>query len=358
MRKKTFSLILGCFFGSICVVAFLQQIAVGPNLEKNHFIRVFPPHFFQAPNSLDLKKREYYIAGLTEGSIYLGNYSDATLFTRVGWEGNDRTDFRLRRSEVNMFISSSFHLSIDSPMFYVNNFTTGSIFMGLVNFPGGLLSQLHPPAISTSIFIPVSKGSFAIRTFDQMRKENVLGKLWADAPRIAAVPELLEKQSDGVFSSDGLLRFDKVSHRLVYVYFYRNQFICMDSNFNLKYRGHTIDTNAHAKIRVVAISSDDVTAIASPGFRVNRAACISSDWIFINSDLKADNEEETTFKTNLVIDVYCMKDGHYHFSFYLPKLTGKITDLAILRQQLVVIQDHWISIYPLNLNEIKNLSSP
>jgi hypothetical protein len=358
MNNKTFSLIMCCFFGSIGVVVFLQEIAVGPNFEKNDFIRIFPPHFIQTPNTLDLKNREYYIAGLTEESIYLGNYKDASLFSRLGWDGKGLTNFHLQLSEQNLFIPSSFHLSIDSPAFYINNFTTGSIFKGLMNFPGGRLSQLHSPVNSNSIFIPVSKCSFAIRTFDQRRMENVLGKLWIDAPQITAMPALLEKQSDGVFSTDGLLRFDKVSGLLVYIYFYRNQYICMDSNFNLKYRGHTIDTNAHAKIRLVTLPSEAATTFASPGFRVNRTACVSSDWIFINSDLRADNEEENIFKSNLVVDVYSLKFGRYHFSFYLPKLTGKITDLSILRQHLVVIQDHWLTIYPLDLNEIKNPPNP
>ena len=168
----------------------------------------------------------------------------------------------------------------------------------------------------------------------------------------------IRKQSEGVFSTDGILRFDRVSGRYVYMFFYRNQFICIDSNFNLLYRGQTIDTNAHTKFRLVSIPYQNSTAFASPGFRVNRVGCINQDWILINSDLQADNEEKDIFSLYAVIDVYGLKSGRYHYSFYLPKGNGKITDMAILHNDLVVIQNQKLIIYPLNIGEIKFISNP
>ncbi|HEV3249308.1 MAG TPA: hypothetical protein VGZ71_00035, partial [Puia sp.] len=319
MDKRTLLKISSCFIGSILVVVFLQLAAVGPNKQINHFVRIFPSHFFGAPKMVDLKNHNFYIAGLTEKSIYFGDYGDPVNISRIDWNLSDYIKLNLHFPKGESIRTAELHLSVDSPFFFINNFSTGSILRGLISTPAVTLKQVHSFKISTSIFIPCSSGTFAVRTFDSKVKENVLGKLSLDSSYIRLWPHLLEKPSGGFFTDDGLLRFDSVSGQFVYIYFYRNRFLCLDSNFNLRYIGQTLDTNAHAKIRVIAITSQNVTTIASPGFRVNRAACINQDWIFINSDLKADNEENNIFNSYAVIDLYGLKDGRYHFSFYVPK---------------------------------------
>lgn len=357
MDKRTLLKISSCFIGSILVVIFLQLEAVGPNKQINHFVRVFPSHFFRAPRMIDLKNQHLYIGGLTEKYIYLGNYMEPVNISRIDWSLLDYKSFSLKLVPNETSRPPELHLTIDSPFLYINNFSTGSVFRTRITDSDFLLKRAYSPKIATSIFVPIGTGSFAIRTFDNKVKENVLGKLSLDSPYSRLWPHLLEKPSDGLFTNDGLLRFDPVSKHLVYIYFYRNRLLCLDSNFNLEYIGQTLDTNAHAKIRVVSIPSQNVTTIASPGFRVNRTACIDHNWIYINSDLKADNEEKDIFDSYAVIDLYGLKDGRYHFSFYIPKKIGKITDMAILHNDLVVLQDHWLTLYPLNMDEIKNLLS-
>jgi hypothetical protein len=49
-------------------------------------------------------------------------------------------------------------------------------------------------------------------------------------PKVSLNHELLEKQVDGVFDTDGQLLRDDITGELVYIYFYRNEFMVMDSN--------------------------------------------------------------------------------------------------------------------------------
>jgi hypothetical protein len=356
--KKTIIQLTSCFFGSILIVVFLQLNAIGPNMKRNHFIRIFPPHFLGPPKSIELRNPEYYIAGLTERFIYLGNYVDPRFVFETDWKLLNLTNYLLMFPNQKITSPSSLHLSIDSPLLYLNNYETGSVFKGLIDFPTRSLSEINLPDISSSVFLPGSSGNFAVRTFDMKLNENVLGKLLPDSPHFKIWPNLLEKQSEGVFSTDGLLRFNRNSGLYVYMYFYRNQFICMDNNFNLLYKGQTLDTNSYAKIRLVSIPYQNSTSFASPGFRVNRIGCINQDWIFINSDLKADNEENDVFPLYSVIDVYGMKNGSYHFSFYLPKGKGKISDMAILHNNLVVIQNNELTVFPLNIGASKFIPNP
>jgi hypothetical protein len=353
MNNKTALNIAFCFLGSTLLIWLLKISAPGPNQQKNNFIRIFPPHFLQIANTLNLNNARYYIAGQTNHLIYLGNSTDQANLVGIDWLGINKYSFHIQIPNKEVSFVPDLQVNIDSPYLYINNDITGSVWRRQLANNDELLTELFTSHISNSIFLSCSGNSFAIRTFDRNLKQNILAKLSYKSTYLSKWPLLLKNQLEGVFSSDGVLRFEPISGKFVYVYFYCNQFVCLDSNLRLQYRGQTLDTNSHVKIRVAAIPSQDETLIASPGFRENRAACISSDWIFVNSELQADNEEKKIFDQYLVIDVYGLKDGHYHFSFYLPKETGKISDMAIKDSILVTIQNRSLVFYTLNIREIK-----
>jgi hypothetical protein len=62
--------------------------------------------------------------------------------------------------------------------------------------------------------------------------------------------------------------------------------------------------------------------LAEPPPIVNKKSTVSEKYLFINSGLKANNEEKELFSEYSVIDVYSVEDGKYQFSFYLPKHRG------------------------------------
>ena len=352
--RKTILSIVFCFICSVLVIVVLKWISVGQNNKKNHFIRVFPPHFLVTEKSVKLDNPDFYIAGVTSDFIYLANYYDPGRLFRTDWGLIKNVNFKFKYGMKDEFPLSSLKMSIDSPYIFINNYTNGSVFQCLLSKFEDSMIEMPYFKIFTSAFIPYAPGRFAIRTFDTSLKENVVGRLTPDSPFVKRWPNILVKQDEGIFSTDGMLRYDFHTGRFIYTYFYRNQFICFDSSFNIIYTGKTIDTNSIAKIKVQEIDNQKSTSIASPNFRVNRAVCLNSHWIFINSDLLADNEDRKVLNTFTVIDVYNLEGGRYQFSFYLPKDTGRITDLAIQENTLVAIQGRSLVLYPLNLNLIKN----
>ncbi|MDR6783316.1 hypothetical protein ABIE26_000196 [Pedobacter africanus] len=143
----------------------------------------------------------------------------------------------------------------------------------------------------------------------------------------------LEKQVDGYFCTDGLLRYDPAAGRLIYMYVYRGEFLCLDTNLNLLYKSKTIDTVSRAEITVNRkVNNGQLVSVtqSKPPKPVNRNLIVHRNLVFMVSTIKADNEAKTDFKSNQVIDVYAINSGKYLYSFYIPKYLGlKLNDFRI-----------------------------
>ncbi len=353
MERKTVLNIAICFIVSILFILFLQLNAVGPNQQMNHFVRIFPPHFIGTSKSFDLKNSNYYFAGLTARNIYLGNYGDPEYILKVDLSMLNSEKIKIQIPDSEKVFATVLHWSADSSFLYLNNYALGSVYKISLSRMKDPMSKVGVPAISSLAFLPFSRRSYVIRTFDKRLQENILSRISESTPQISNFDSVLEKQGEGIFSTDGLLRFNPDAARFVYIYFYRNQFITLDTSFKIDFRARTLDTNTEAKIRVISQASRKTSTIASPGFRINRSACTNNEWILINSDLRADNEEKNIFSKFAVIDIYGIGNGHYHFSFYLPKGVGKITDMAMIDNRVITIQDRTLLYYDLNFADIK-----
>jgi hypothetical protein len=321
-------------------------------MNSNAFIRLTPPHVIKSYFELNLHNNGFYIAGISQTKIVLSNYFHPLTLLLVDEHLNNFKEYPITITSDLFSGPSNLHLATDSTYFYLINFTTGDILQGELANPSNNVILTDATHISTSIFIPYRNHTFAIRKFDTNLNKNVLGKLSIKPTTIFLSREILEPQIDGVFSTDGMLRYEPSSSTFVYTYFYRNQFICLNDQFKICYRGHTLDTNVHAKIKVRKIDENEST-ISSPGFSVNRESCINKNWIFINSDMKADNDSEQLFRDYAAIDVYSLKDGGYHFSFYLLKKIGNISSMAIDGETLYTIQGNTLCAYILNLSSVK-----
>ena len=164
-------------------------------------------------------------------------------------------------------------------------------------------------------------------------------------------PELLVKQGEGLFSTDGMLLYDKSISRLIYMYYYRNQFICMDTNLKLLYKGKTIDTISRAQIKVSKIKSgsENTFTLSVPPLVVNKKGSVYKGCLFVHSNIIAKNETKKAFDNASVIDVYNLKAGSYKFSFYLPDYNNtKMFDFAINGNTLIALYDHYIFVFELN----------
>jgi len=337
---------LCCFLLSIATVWLLYVAADKINHRPNGFIRLVPPHMATPQKILNIKYNSFYIAGATPTHIYLGNAVAPTYVLKTDYFLSDTSHIRLDTRQVKG-IASPAMVAIDSPDVYMTVGVRGEILHAFM--PDLTLQRLPEGRRQFYNASPVSPASFVLRTYDSISQQNILAKRILDSGWLQPRKPVLEKQIDGVFCTDGVLHYDPGAARLVYVYYYRNQFLCLDTNLNIQYKGKTIDTVSHAHIKVASLASEGRQTLTSPGGVVNRLSCMDGKWIYVNSKLMANNEKKSEFDKVSAIDVYSLEDGSYHFSFYLPHLGDKkLTAFRVFNKTLVALYDHYIYTFRLN----------
>lgn len=337
MKKQTIIRISITFFLSITVVFVLYVNAEKYlNYHFNSFDRTFIHDPYTGMQTLSLGYNSYYYAGNTSHHIYLGNSTAPTHILQSNLTLADTTHLHIDIHNPQEY--KVVKVQVDSPYVYLFDGTIPFIYKGTLH------SKTITPCVSNVYFteaLSISNNSFALNAVYNL--ENTLEKKTIGVTPPEIYSNLLEAQGEGLFSTDGLLRYDKQRARLTYVYFYRNEFINIDTNFNLLSRGHTIDTISHVKINVSEISSQSYT-MSKPPLAVNNDAALSGKYLFINSNLLSRNEILEEFRQQSVIDVYDLTNNAYQFSFYIPFYDQKkMNGFRVIDQKKLVI------IYPFHM---------
>lgn len=345
-NRKKIKLTIICTLASVCTILLLYTISNKANHRPNGFIRLFPPHVATPEKILDIRYNSFYIAGATDSHIYLGNSTGPAYILITDYTLSDTSHLELQLADTARPFKRPPLLAIDSPHIYM---TEG--FSSTIRY--GALPKLavHPFADTTFFFsaTALSPSSFVLRAYDSARQQSILTKYNRQTATLQSAPNALEKQVDGFFCTDGALHFEPHSGRIVYVYYYRNSFLSLDTNMNIQYKGHTIDTTSQVKIKVAHVTSTEQITLTGPPAMVNRLSCVDSNWIYVNSKLLANNEDKALFDKCSVVDVYSIKDGKYHCSFYLPdRESEKVRAFRVFDNTLVALYDHYLYTYKLD----------
>jgi hypothetical protein len=291
-------------------------------------------------NFVVLNSSSYYLSGGDSTKVYLANWSRPGRLLGVKFHTNDSSDIKLTGYENKGFYQGAYLRVIQSNAFLIDEIKPQIGWGPLGNCK---LTRFNPAPYFTAA-AELSSNSFILRVVQNRQnylvkfQNQLLGKLLK-----------LERQGEGIFSTDGSLIKSEASNKLFYIYFYRNQFLALDTNLHLLYKGKTRDTVSYARIKVSRISSEHQTTISTPPLVVNKQCTANDRWLFIHSGLKADNETISLHNNAAVIDVYSISDGKYNLSFYLPDFNGeKLTDFRVYGHSLYALYDHYLYKYKLS----------
>lgn len=286
----------------------------------------------------------WYLAGADSTHIYLGNRGMPSQILIVDPWNTAGLVHRVIVSDDYKFEEPT-QIWIDSPYVYVAGLRSGTLLVGdLTNF---VVTRIAGEDSFLVGAVPMDENSFAIRTLSKRRQELVLGKRMSYPPFVREVPGLLETQIDGVFCTDGMLRYSGTGY-LIYVYYYRNEFICMDTSINLRYRARTIDTISRAHISVAHFESSHRSTQTRPPVVVNVRCFVSASRLFVQSRMMAGNDRAEDFETSSVIDVYSTADGDYQFSFYVPHFGEQVLkDFMVDGDEMIVLYGDQLVTYNL-----------
>lgn len=349
MYRRTLVSLIAIFACSVIVIALLYSYSLEGRNSKNGFLRLYPPHVVDRINRVVLPNTTSYFIGVESGKIIIGDYKNLQTVIQTDTNLSSLRAIRPAFPITDPFLISQSRIMMDSDNLYAIQQLRSIIYKTSLSSISSARMIMDSPNISSTAAVPLSSSSFILRTYYDPLKQNILTKLTLHKPYFQFGTGILRKQVDGIFCTDGTLLLNREFNRIMYVYTYRNQFICLDSNLKILYQARTIDTNTVAKIQVTEIKAKNQTVLSAPPLTVNRLSCVSGDQLYINSALKANNEAVPDFNRYAVIDVYDTRNGSYKFSFYVVKdHEHPISSLLASQNMLFLIQGNILFIYTLN----------
>lgn len=293
-------------------------------------------HLLSPLDTIDLKYNGFYFAGQTAHHVFLGHPASPTDVLMVDPVQGEASHIRMGIADDSLTYRS-IRVQVDSPYYYLMDGLKPFVYKGMV---GKMLAVKVDSGLNFIHAVPISPSSAAIAAINA--HTSLLGKIsWGKKPDFNA--SLLEPQQDGIFSTDGKLLRDSKA-QLVFLYYYRNQYIAMDTSMNLLFRARTIDNIYHAHIKIGRIHSSNKVTMATPPLIVNKDGVLSDGVLYVNSNILSRNDNEELFDRRGVIDVYKLDgESRYLHSFYLPVFgQRRLVSYAVVNCLLVCLYDHFL----------------
>ncbi len=335
---------------SVAVVAvFLLTLFSNRGInQKNSFVRKFFKQSIVQVHATAINDSVRSICG-TDGSHI---YFDTPIATKVfevdsNLANGDFIDLPLANSDT---VNSLFTIRVNSSIFYI---LAGNVPAIITIKPGAQRVDAH--ALGKIFFtraVIVNRNTVVLRGYKTVKEklEQIFYKVNTNNNVIVQEQNISAKTHDAGFSTDGLLHYDAVRHYLVFVNYYSNNFMCLDTNLRLLYKSRTIDTVSTYQTTANTVGSRNNTAITntSPIRDINLYSSVSNGRIFINSALAADNEKRKDFLRNSVIDVYNTQNGIYRGSLYIPLFKGeRLKEFFVIDRRIIVLYHGYAVIYTL-----------
>src|SRR5690606_30170019 len=312
MKRKILYIVLIMIVSSALVVAlFVSSEHIMKR--ENPFVRRFMPHHIDKAEYLDLEVNSYYIAGLTNDTIYLGNYTAPLLITAVPISLGTKVEHQIKLDETQRSFRS-LTVRVQRQEFFVSDGTIPIIYKG--STADWIATKYMQEKVYFSLLQPLDNSSFLFRSQRVANGEHVLGKLDVkDSTTFELYGDALQKQIDGVFDTDGQLVTDAKTDQGVYTYYYRNQYLVYQPQNNQFTRGKTIDTTTLAKIEVTTLAGGE-KKMGAPPHKVNSKTYAYNGLLYIKSELLGKNEPKSMWNQASIIDVYDYNKNEYLYSFY------------------------------------------
>ena len=353
MKKKTILLLTGGTIFMLLSLFLLFRFSSVPNERPNGFQRYWQPELFAVSGSMSFTTPFDNIAGCTSSRMYL-SVPNPKWIVSVDLELKkiDTIGYGMQLPENDLGARSTI---VDSPYVWLFAQNIPALYRGKLYQEQ--LEGLRLPLIYTRSEV-ISEKTVVLRSIDTTLEKQLFQKIDLTSGKVVAESALFSNQKGGGFDRDGFMKYDPGTNRLYYLEYYRNQFYCLDTNFNLVYTGKTIDTisTQNIEIKEVKIDGQDRIMPTSPRVQVNRNCFIGNSILWVVSGLKSDNQTYGDFRFNIPIDMYRLKDGKYLGSFNVPRIgVVRPKSLTIAGDKMVVLYEKDIRVFQLDLSKVNAL---
>lgn len=335
-------------FLSVLIIILLFQASEKSMHKENPFIRRFIEGSATRGKKVKLENSYKYLAGSDPATIFIAD-AQAPLYI-VSYDKNLK---KMQRHKIQLerydFPFQNVRVKIVPPFFYLYDGTVPVIYKGhITDWKANVVMSNNNYFFSKGDI--TGPDSFAFRAQEVKTLDNIIGTFnFTDSLSIHYAPNLLVKQVDGFFDTDGILRYDKIKKKLVYVYYYRNEFIVASRELKLLYRGKTIDTTEHANVKVAYIGKSRQRKLRSAVQTVNQLIAVDNDRLLVKSNLLGRFEPADMWKEASIIDIYNLKEKTYQESIYIyHEMDAKLSDMILEGNTLYAVVGSHLVTYQLH----------
>lgn len=310
-------------FGGIGITLMSALFLLSEDIMQNEnpFIRRFPQGTAAMTAKIDLRNPDFYIAGVSKEKIFLGNRKAQLQVVVIDKSLKNRKQYAIKLNKENANFRN-ITIRVQNEIFYVFDGTAFVIYKGTIkDWKASMISEKE---FGFNDIQFISNKSVMIRGRKPNRPDNILAKVTQGNPlKFKINDNLLQKQIDGFFDTDGTMSYSFEFNKLIYTYYYRNEYIVIDSTLTLVHRGNTIDTTSKAKIKIAKIEKSGDIKLAAPPYRVNKGTTVTNNLLFVNSVLRGKYENKKVWKSATAVDVYDFTNHKYLLSFYVHDIEGE-----------------------------------
>lgn len=308
----------------IITIAYLLTL----DTKDNGFQRKIKASNLKAIKVIQLPPGLFYFAGIDRSKLYLKNLDVATVVYSVDFSLTTlRKDNLGLKSEINIK-NKTVNIGVVDTAAYVTGSQSGTLT--IIPKTGGAVHHFKNPDLwldqTTLLSGDAMVGRAVTLSGDRLQMKLIRfnyrkNQIEKEHP--------LKEQASGIFSTDGILQGDERGKSLFYMFFYKGEFLALDTNLSVRYSAKTIDTITRAAANLATLNQESkgkketIVTQANPPRVLNRSYTVHENQIYILSTLKSDNETSSVFRKNQVIDVYRGENGKYSYSFYIPKYERK-----------------------------------
>ncbi|KXO01252.1 hypothetical protein LS48_01960 [Aequorivita aquimaris] len=320
----------------IGIVTLLFAFSEKKMHRNNAFLRRYPHHPIVPKDTFDIRYNSYYFAGGNDKQFYLGNFTAPKQVLQVSYNFTDTTYSYIQLPKSNIDYKYPRLRIIDSTFFLFDG-TVPIVHTGSIK-DWGVQKTFHPKAYFT-FAEPIDFKTLIIRSVSSDTGNNILGIIELDSiPKVKLQPDILQGNLDGYFDRDGQLLFNNQLYKMIYVYYYKNQFLVGTPKLTDIQIYNTIDTIKEPQIDVKELQSSQQKQLGGKSVRVHGLVATYGNYLFINSDRLGRYETDDILKNASIIDVYNIREQTYDFSFYLyHDPTEKLLSFWLMKRQLYAL---------------------
>lgn len=345
--SKKLLIIFSLITFGVLIVVFIAWFTPNPTSEKSGFDRKI--------SQTKLKVRGY-VQKIPKIWSVAGNYGKYIFFQGISASEMYKADTGLNELKIeklgivsNENINSSFEIIVDSTKTLIFGKNIPITFQ--LSPEGHLLNTYKEPNFIITRVVPIGSGTFICRGFDTtvQKFDQTFVKYNIQTGNYLREKGISEINKDAGISTDGTLQYDSNTNSLIYLSYYRNKIISIDTNLKVNYFSSTIDTISTPRLMTGSSGNkgNEIYTISTPTKIVNNEGCVLNGRLYVLSGIKADNQTSDEYITNSVVDVYDLKrKGEYINSFYIPKFKEeKAQHFKVLENAVIVLYSHYIVSY-------------